>query len=310
MMNSLKASFLRMLMPLFISVCALPVSALAADDSKNLTVEIEARETYLDIKKTLGIVPTFFKQFPEEGIAAAWEEMKSMQLNPGSAIPGKYKEMIGLAVAAQVPCKYCVYFHTKAIMLNGGNKQEIGEAVAMASLTRHWSTVLNGMLTNEDAFKKETDKIIAFVKKPPTKTAAPVAVTDAKTAYQDIESTLGSVPTFMKQFPEIGIAAAWKEMKSVQLNPATAIPGKYKELIGLAVAAQIPCRYCVYFHTQAAKLNGATDAELREAVAIAAITRHWSTALNGLQVDEATFRKETDQVMNNVKQQMKAAKKQ
>ena len=71
----------------------------------------------------------------------------------------------------------------------------------------------------------------------------------------------------------------------MQLNPDTALDGKTKELMGLAVAAQIPCSYCVYFHTAAAKANGATDEEIKEAVAMAAIVRHWSTVLNGMQVD-------------------------
>src|SRR5437764_11315190 len=115
----------------------------------------------------------------------------------------------------------------------------------------------------------------------------------AEAAYRDIEQTLGSVPGFFKAFPEGGIAGAWSEFKSVQLNPNTKLSGKMKELIGLAVSAQIPCSYCIYFHTAAAKLNGATDEEIREAVAMAAITRHWSTVLNGMQIDHATFKKET-----------------
>ena len=57
------------------------------------------------------------------------------------------------------------------------------------------------------------------------------------------------MPSFFKAFPEVGIAGAWAEFKSVQLNPDTALDGKTKELIGLAVASQIPCEYCVYFHT-------------------------------------------------------------
>jgi AhpD family alkylhydroperoxidase len=75
----------------------------------------------------------------------------------------------------------------------------------------------------------------------------------------------------------------------------------------LAVASQIPCRYCIVFHTEAARLNGATDAEIREAVAMASITRHWSTFLNGTLTDEATFRRETDQVMANVRRKEQVA---
>jgi AhpD family alkylhydroperoxidase len=119
----------------------------------------------------------------------------------------------------------------------------------------------------------------------------------AQAVYRDIEQTLGSVPGFFKAFPESGIAGAWAEFKSVQLNPKTKLDGKTKELIGLAVAAQIPCHYCVYFHTAAAKANGATDEDIREAVAMAAIARHWSTVLNGMQVDFDGFKRETDTVL-------------
>src|SRR5258708_18106186 len=116
-------------------------------------------------------------------------------------------------------------------------------------------------------------------------TSASAQDASAQATYRDIEQTLGSVPTFFKMFPESGIAGAWAEFKSVQLNPKTALNGKTKELIGLAVAAQVPCHYCIYFHTAAAKLNGPTDAELPEAVAIAALTRHWSTELKCMRVD-------------------------
>jgi AhpD family alkylhydroperoxidase len=119
----------------------------------------------------------------------------------------------------------------------------------------------------------------------------------AQAVYRDIEQTLGSVPTFFKMFPESGIAGAWAEFKSVQLNPKTKLDGKTKELIGLAVSAQIPCQYCVYFHTAVAKANGASNEEIREAVAMAAIARHWSTVLNGMQIDLATFKSETDTVL-------------
>ena len=126
----------------------------------------------------------------------------------------------------------------------------------------------------------------------------PAMAQDAKAsaapAYQDMQLTLGIVPGFFKQFPEVGIADAWAEFKSVQLNPNTALTGKEKELIGLAVASQIPCTYCIYFHTAAAKANGATDEEVREAVATASVSRHWSTVLNGMQVDLSAFKTDTD----------------
>ncbi|MBR2690523.1 MAG: carboxymuconolactone decarboxylase family protein [Aquamicrobium sp.] len=130
-------------------------------------------------------------------------------------------------------------------------------------------------------------------------TVTPVQAEDASAAaaYKDIQATLGSVPDMFRTLPDVAVAGAWAEIKGVQLNPDTALDGKTKELMGLAVAAQIPCQYCIYFHTLAAKANGASDEEIKEAVAMAAIVRHWSTMLNGSQVDFATFKKQTDELL-------------
>ncbi|RAZ76482.1 carboxymuconolactone decarboxylase family protein [Mesorhizobium sp. B3-1-9] len=123
----------------------------------------------------------------------------------------------------------------------------------------------------------------------------------ATAAYKDIQATLGTVPDMFKTLPDVAVAGAWAEIKGVQLNPNTALNGKTKELMGLAVASQIPCQYCIYFHTLAAKANGASDEEIKEAIAMAAIVRHWSTMLNGSQVDLATFKKQTDDLFAAVK---------
>jgi len=131
----------------------------------------------------------------------------------------------------------------------------------------------------------------------------------AQATYKDIEQTLGAVPSFFKLFPEVGISGAWAEFKSVQLNPKTKLDGKTKELLGLAIAAQIPCHYCIYFHTAAAKLNGATEQEIRETVAMAAIVRHWSTVLNGMQVDYDGFKRETDALLKLAAEKSKTAAK-
>src|SRR5262249_1910586 len=72
----------------------------------------------------------------------------------------------------------------------------------------------------------------------------------------------------------------WDEYRAV-MNPTGALDGKTKQLIALGVAAQIPCAYCVYAHTKAARAAGATDAQIKEAIATAALVRFNSTMLNG-----------------------------
>src|SRR5947209_1959130 len=83
------------------------------------------------------------------------------------------------------------------------------------------------------------------------------------TPYQqtltDIQKTVGFVPDFMRNMSDAALPGFWQEMKGLEMNPSTALSAKTKELIGLAVASQVPCQYCVYFHTQAAKAHGASD---------------------------------------------------
>ncbi len=263
-----------------------------------------------DIQKTLGFVPQFFLKVPEVALPGTWEEMKGLQMNPATALPGRSKELIGLAVAAQVPCRYCIFAHTQFAKLNGASNEEIGEAVAMAALTRHWSTVLNGNQTDEAQFRAEIGKLVAGAKQAAATHAPapkPGVVTDGQSALRDATQMLGLAPVFVKQFPDNGRPGAWRELRDVQLSATTAVSPKVKELIGLAVASQIPCRYCVIAHTEFAKLNGATDVEISETIGMAALTRNMSTMLNGLEVDEPQFRRDIDKLVKNAGAAKKAA---
>ncbi|MFO1107089.1 MAG: carboxymuconolactone decarboxylase family protein [Amaricoccus sp.] len=114
----------------------------------------------------------------------------------------------------------------------------------------------------------------------------------ANAAYAEIAKTMGGVPDFVKLFPKVGIAGAWAETRDLELSDKTALTPKEKSLISLAVAAQIPCQYCIWLDTVSARKAGATDEDIAEAVAMAALARHWSTVFNGLQIDFATFKQQ------------------
>ncbi|PWJ10041.1 carboxymuconolactone decarboxylase family protein [Jannaschia seohaensis] len=117
---------------------------------------------------------------------------------------------------------------------------------------------------------------------------------DPETARQEIEETLGAVPSYLQVYPEAALGAGWAFMKGINLNQQFELDPKTRELILLAVSAQIPCDYCVYYHRRAAAAFGASEQELREAVLMAAVIRHWSTILHGAQYDMEAFRAETD----------------
>lgn len=114
----------------------------------------------------------------------------------------------------------------------------------------------------------------------------------AERAYQDIEATLGIVPSHFKAYPKSAVAGAWDMTKGLLMGEGNSLDPKVKSLIAVAVAAQIPCQYCVWLETKSAKASGATDAEVSEAVAQAAYVRHWSTVIHGSQIDFATFKAE------------------
>ena len=106
-----------------------------------------------------------------------------------------------------------------------------------------------------------------------------------------VAEMLGFVPTFLTQMPEATLPIGLTGYTRLEVGD-TALPAKTKYLISLAVAAQIPCQYCIWADTMGAKAAGATDEEIGEAVGVAAMTRFWSTNFNGLQVDLETYQKE------------------
>jgi AhpD family alkylhydroperoxidase len=108
-------------------------------------------------------------------------------------------------------------------------------------------------------------------------------------------------PSLKATEPQAAIGPAWQEYLAV-FNPKGALDAKTKELIGLAVAAQIPCDYCIYGHTVGAKHAGATDEQIKEAVAAAGLVRKMSTELNGNQYDIAEFKKQIDAAYSVAKQ--------
>ena len=110
-----------------------------------------------EMKKMLGGVPAELQLYPESARAAGWEMMKAADFNKNTALPSKVRELIGLAVSAQIPCQYCVYYHIKAAKAAGANEEEIREAVHQASLTRHWSTILYGNQYDFEVYKSEVD---------------------------------------------------------------------------------------------------------------------------------------------------------
>ena len=126
------------------------------------------------------------------------------------------------------------------------------------------------------------------------------------TVEAECRETLGLVPKFIAELPDYLVESEWQSFKAIEFGE-TAIPNKYKELIGLAVSAVTRCRYCALFHTEAAKLFGATEAEIEEAVHYTKLVSGWSVYINGLQVDYDAFADEVHRVVDYITSQKAAA---
>jgi AhpD family alkylhydroperoxidase len=109
--------------------------------------------------------------------------------------------------------------------------------------------------------------------------------------YKEIEAMFGLVPSMFKSIPDKTLELEWQLFKKVQFEEGP-IPNKYRELMGVAISAVSKCRYCSLFHTEIAKLNGATETEIEDAIHYAKSSAGWSTYINGLQMDYEKFKAE------------------
>lgn len=126
---------------------------------------MENYETTLsDIKKTLGVVLDQFKVIPKDVVPHEWAEMKKYAFEE-TKIPSKYRELIGLAVAAAIKCPYCIHFHTKAAKMNGASDEEIAELAYLTRFTVGWSAMLHATNIDLDSFKKQFAKVEEHLKK-------------------------------------------------------------------------------------------------------------------------------------------------
>jgi AhpD family alkylhydroperoxidase len=86
----------------------------------------------------------------------------------------------------------------------------------------------------------------------------------------------------LKKFGELH-PAAWKGFQEFDAAAMAegAIPVKYKELMAIAVAMTTQCPYCIEIHAKKAKAAGCSEAEIAEAVMVAAALRAGGAITHG-----------------------------
>lgn len=125
-----------------------------------------------EIEELMGFVPDFYAALPDSAFNAAWQLQKNLELGE-TMLDAKTKELIGLAVASNMKCRYCVYFHSKAAEAFGATKEEIREAALMGGLTSMMSDAVTGSQVDFDGFKEDVNKAITYMVSQQGETQAP-----------------------------------------------------------------------------------------------------------------------------------------
>ena len=119
-------------------------------------------DTERDISETLGQIPDFFKEMPDDTLAREWAQWKEFQLQD-TAISAREKQRRGFAVAAAIHCPYCTYFHKSATTMMGTTQEQLEEAARMAADTAKYSTYLHGLEIPIDDFKKQSNEMGEYI---------------------------------------------------------------------------------------------------------------------------------------------------
>ncbi len=119
---------------------------------------------------------------------------------------------------------------------------------------------------------------------------------DRQEIYRKIESRLGFVPEWVRSMPDQSISelSGLLELRFRE----TSIPPKYRDLIALAAATSMRSRTGIPLNREVAKMHGATDEEVHDAVLLASMVTLLGTYLDGIQYATEPFKKEVDKMVS------------
>ena len=135
------------------------------------------------------------------------------------------------------------------------------------------------------------------------------------------EALCGAIPGLFQDnnfaFPESTLNYEWELFRHYEFAPLIeapypakdpVIPLKYRQLIAIAIHAETKCKFCAPFHIALAKVYGATDEEIQEAVGYAKHSVGVSAYLNGLDFDLDAFLEEVKFLVSCLKRKIPQTK--
>ncbi|MCK1982754.1 MULTISPECIES: carboxymuconolactone decarboxylase family protein [Peribacillus] len=169
-------------------------------------------------------------------------------------LSSKLKELIAIAVAHTTGCPYCIELHVKQAKNKETSKEEMAEAVMVATALKAGSALAHG-----------------------------VNALNAYDKVEDEELYRAAYFNRLKEFSQLNgdtfqafIAFDQQAMKAGELSV------KEKELIAIAVAHTTGCPYCIDIHTKGAKKAKATKEEVAESIMVATALKAGSALAHGV----------------------------
>ncbi|HHU19837.1 MAG TPA: alkylhydroperoxidase [Bacilli bacterium] len=179
------------------------------------------------------------KQYAPEAFDTFFK-FNDQALAPGK-LTVKLKELIAVAVAHITGCPYCIDLHVVNAKENDSTKEEVAEAIFVATSLKAGSALAHGV-NGLNAYDETTDQELY------------------KASYFDR----------LKEFNDLSEASFQAFLKfdgaAIQAGKLSA---KEKELIAVASAHTTGCAYCIELHTKNAKKVGASLEEIAEAIFVA-----------------------------------------
>ena len=105
--------------------------------------------------------------------------------------------------------------------------------------------------------------------------------------FDDIRATRGTdfINNFWRYlaFDPPLLEEAWRDVKRVMATPS-ALDGKTKEMIYVAVSIANACNYCIHSHTASARAHGMSEAEYADLLRVVSMAGRTNQLANGLNI--------------------------
>ena len=109
--------------------------------------------------------------------------------------------------------------------------------------------------------------------------------------YKDIKETLGGVGGFFDKMDDATLETVWETTKKTFLSDMS-LGLKVNAMVALGAAYGMGCEYWIEFHTQTARLAGATDQNLEDVKTLAEFSAQFRAFLKSVFYDFDTWKKE------------------